>query len=930
MSYNNLQIYEFSAIIIQLPNKYALTKTAISSKFDHRMGFLPIFFGIFAFVMSEKKQSESPLISQFYQVKAQYPDSILLYRVGDFYETFGDDAIAASKTLGIVLTKRACGGGNFTPLAGVPHHALDSYLPKLVQAGYKVAVCDQLEDPKLTKKLVKRGVTELVTPGVAYNDNLLVQKENNYLAAISFDKSGRNGAAEAGIAFLDISTGTFRVAEGSLDYIDILLSDFGPKEILVERCDSEAYRNRFGTRTFITTMDEWAFVYDSDSRKILNHFGTESLKGFGIEQMHAGICACGAVLFYLEMTHHTDLGHIRSISRIDEGRFVWMDRFTVRNLEIFNSLAGAEGVSLLQTIDRCCSPMGARLLRNWLAMPLKEVKAIEARHNAVEAFLADERLREDVRNAIGDIGDMERIVSKAAAGRLSPREALQLGRGIRCIRDIKNALAASPLKNFAKLLDSCDTLCDRIGGTLLPDAANQIGKGDVIASGVSEELDSLRDILTHGKDILLQIQQREKDATGIPSLRISYNNVFGYFLEVRNIHKDKVPQEWIRKQTLVNAERYITPELKEYEEKILGAEEKILQIEARIYAELVEAVRNEIPSLQTDAAAVAEIDCLAGFATVAYQNGYCRPQINDGLKIDIKQGRHPVIETMLEPGEEYVANDLYLNNSDQQIIILTGPNMAGKSAYLRQSALIVLMAQIGSFVPAKEAKIGIVDKIFTRVGASDNISRGESTFMVEMLETATILNNLSERSLVLMDEIGRGTSTFDGMSIAWSIVEYLHGTHATATATEPHPKTLFATHYHELNELEERYKRVRNYHIAVREADGKVIFLRKLCEGGVAHSFGIHVARLAGMPSNVVVGAERKLSELESAKKAGEDVRTSKGNATAGQPMQLSLYQLDDPLLLEIKEQLKNADINSMSPLDAFDLIRELKKKAGL
>jgi len=876
-------------------------------------------------VMSEKKQQESPLISQFYQVKAQYPDSILLYRVGDFYETFGEDAIAASKTLGIVLTKRACGGGNFTPLAGVPHHALDSYLPKLVQAGYKVAVCDQLEDPKMTKKLVKRGVTELVTPGVAYNDNILTQKENNFLAAISFDKSGKQFA---GVAFLDISTGTFRVAEGSLDYIDILLSDFSPKEILVERCDLEAFRNRFGTRMFITTMDEWVFIYDSDHKKILNHFGTESLKGFGIDGMKTGVCACGAILFYLEMTHHTDLGHIRNISRIDEGKFVWMDRFTVRNLEIFNSLAGAEGVSLLQTIDRCCSPMGARLLRNWLAMPLKEVAAIEARHDAVEAFVADERLREDIRRNIGDIGDMERIVSKAAAGKLSPREALQLGRGLKCIIEIKNILAASPLAAFSQRLEACEALCSRIAATLLPDAANQIGKGDVIAKGVSEELDGLREILTHGKDILLQIQQREKDATGIPSLRISYNNVFGYFLEVRNIHKDKVPEEWIRKQTLVNAERYITPELKEYEEKILGAEEKILQIEARIYAELVEAVRSEIPSLQRDAAAVAEIDCLAGFARVAYENGYCRPQINDSLKIDIKLGRHPVIETMLEPGEEYVANDLYLNNADQQIIILTGPNMAGKSAYLRQTALIVLMAQIGSFVPAKEAKIGLVDKIFTRVGASDNISRGESTFMVEMLETATILNNLSERSLVLMDEIGRGTSTFDGMSIAWSIVEYLHGTHTAASKGEPHPKTLFATHYHELNELEERCKRVRNYHIAVKESDGKVIFLRKLCEGGVAHSFGIHVARLAGMPSNVVVGAERKLAELEAAQKA--EAQGTAAPKSAQQPMQLSLYQLDDPLLLEIKEQLKSADINSMSPLDAFDLIRELKKKAGL
>ena len=874
--------------------------------------------------MSEKKQAESPLINQFYQVKAQYPDSILLYRVGDFYETFGEDAIAASKALGIVLTKRASGGGNFTPLAGVPYHALESYLPKLVRAGYKVAVCDQLEDPKLTKKLVKRGVTELVTPGVAYNDSLLSQKENNYLAAVSFESSCKDDSPSAGIAFLDISTGSFKVAEGSMEYVDVLLSDLAPKEILVERSYVDGFRSRFGSRCFVTTMDEWAFVQDSCYRKLLDRFGTDSLKGFGIERMNLGIKACGAILFYLEMTHHTDLNHIRSISRIDEGQFVWMDRFTVRNLEIFNSLAGDEGVSLLQTIDRCRCPMGARLLRSWLAMPLKDVAAIEARYDTVSAFLAEADLRERVRNAIGDIGDMERIVSKAAAGRLTPREALQLGRGLKCIDEVKTALSSTSLAPFAERLESCSKLCSEIGGTLLPDAANQIGKGDVIASGVSEELDSLRNVLVNGKDILLQIQQREKDATGIPSLRISYNNVFGYFLEVRNVHRDKVPAEWIRKQTLVNAERYITPELKEYEEKILGAEDKILQIEARLYAELVSRIQNEIPLLQKDAATVAELDCLAGFAELASDSDYCRPQVNDSLRIDIKQGRHPVIEKMMGPGEEFVANDLYLNNADQQIIILTGPNMAGKSAYLRQSALIVLLAQIGCFVPAKAAKIGIVDKIFTRVGASDNISRGESTFMVEMLETATILNNLSERSLVLMDEIGRGTSTFDGMSIAWSIVEYLHGSNGSAGRNEPRPKTLFATHYHELNELEQQYKRVRNYHIAVKEADGKVIFLRKLCEGGVAHSFGIHVARLAGMPSNVIVGAERKLRELEATRESGTP------SPQKQQPLQLSLYQLDDPLLLDIKEQLKNADINSMSPLDAFDLIRELKKKSGL
>ncbi|MCQ2138524.1 MAG: DNA mismatch repair protein MutS [Bacteroidales bacterium] len=876
--------------------------------------------------MSEKKQAESPLISQFYQIKAQYPDSLLLYRVGDFYETFGEDAIAASKALGIVLTKRASGNGTYTPLAGVPHHAIDSYLPKLVQAGYKVAVCDQLEDPKLTKKLVKRGVTELVTPGVAYNDNILSQKENNYLAAVCFESNCKNGAPSAGIAFLDISTGTFEVAEGSLEYIDVLLSDLQPKEILVESTYVDGFRDRFNVKALITRMDEWAFVYDSCHTKLLRQLGTDSLKGFGCEGMNLAVSAAGAALFYLEMTHHTDLGHIRSLSRLDEGEFVWMDRFTVRNLEVFNSLAGAEGVSLLQVIDKCCSPMGARLLRSWLAMPLKDVDAINARYDVISALLGNDEKLDGIRAAIGDIGDMERIISKAAAGRLSPREALQLARGLNSIRNVKGMLTGKVLKTFADRLDICDELYSRIERTILPEAAAQIGKGDVIASGVSDELDGLRDVLSHGKDILLQIQQREKDATGIPSLRISYNNVFGYFLEVRNIHKDKVPQEWIRKQTLVNAERYITPELKEYEEKILGAEEKILRIEAEIYAALVEDIRSRISVLQANARAVSELDCLAGFAFLARENNYCRPAVNDSLKIQIKDGRHPVIETLMNPGEEYVPNDLYLNNADQQIMILTGPNMAGKSAFLRQTALIVLLAQVGCFVPAREAKIGIVDKIFTRVGASDNISRGESTFMVEMLETATILNNLSERSLVLLDEIGRGTSTFDGMSIAWSIVEYLHGTHSSASKAEPHPKALFATHYHELNELEEKYQRVHNWHIAVKETDGKVIFLRKLCEGGVAHSFGIHVARLAGMPSNVVVGAERKLRELEATR---EDNGTGAPKKKQ-QPMQLSLYQLDDPLLLEIKDQLKNADINSMSPLDAFDLIRELKKKAGL
>lgn len=878
--------------------------------------------------MAEKKTKESPLIAQWNAVKEQYPDTLLLYRVGDFYETFGEDAVTVSKTLGIVLTRRASGSGTYTPLAGIPYHAIDNYLPKLVQAGFKVAVCDQLEDPKLTKKLVKRGVTELVTPGVAYNDNLLSQKENNFLAAVAFDESSRSdGRGAAGVAFLDISTGTFRVAQGSLDYIEVLLSDFAPKEILVERSFLEGFRRRFNTKAYVTTMDEWAFVPESCRRKLLDRFGTENLKGFGIEDLPLGITAAGAELFYMEMTCHTELGHVRSIGRIDENDFVWMDRFTVRNLEIFNSLGGPDGTSLLQVIDRCCSPMGARLLRQWLAMPLKDRAKIEARYDAVSAFLAQPEVLDAVRERIGEIGDMERIVSKAAAGRIAPREALQLARGLNAIGAVKQQLADTPLRAQTGQLDACDDLYQLITNTILPEAAAQVGKGEVIAAGVSAELDELRRIRTDGKDILLQIQEAEKERTGIASLRIGFNNVFGYYLEVRNTFKDRVPAEWIRKQTLVGAERYITEELKQYEEKITGAEERILQLEATLYADVVRHIQELIPMLQEDAAVIARLDCLSSFADLARTNNYCRPEVNDSLALEITDGRHPVIETLMPPGEAYIANNLYLNNEDRQIIILTGPNMSGKSAFLRQSALIVLLAQIGSFVPAKAARIGLVDKIFTRVGASDNISRGESTFMVEMLETATILNNLSPRSLILLDEIGRGTSTFDGMSIAWGIVEYLHGDNRP---TDQRPKTLFATHYHELNELENLYKRVHNFHISVKEIDGKVIFLRKLCEGGVSHSFGIHVARLAGMPQAVVAAAERKLKELENAAEAQNGTPQTTRKHPAAKPMQLSLYQLDDPLLLDIKKELKEADLNAMSPLDAFDLIRELKKRIGL
>ena len=852
------------------------------------------------------------MLKQYFEIKAQYPEAILLYRVGDFYETYGDDALKASRLLGLVLTRKSSGGGNFIEMAGVPYHAIDNYLPRLVQAGCKVAVCDQLEDPKLTKKLVKRGVTELVTPGVAYNDNLLKAGENNWLAALSF--SGK----EAGMAFLDISTGSFRLTQGSLEYADVLLSTMAPHEILVERSFLDGFRQRFGSRACITPLDPWTFVPEAAYKKVCSQLETGSLKGFGVEGMPQGIAAAGAILFYLEMTQHTALGHIKSLSRIDEGAYVWMDRFTLRNLEVFQSLAGAEGRSLIEAVDRCCTPMGKRLLRAWLSMPLKDIARLNERYDTVDAFLSDGEMRTAVREELGEVGDLERIVAKAAAGRLLPREALQLARALHSSAAIRATIAKPELAAWCESLDDCTALSERITRTLLPDAAAALGKGDVIAAGISADLDTLRDTLHNGRQILLDIQQRERDATGISSLKIGYNNVFGYYLEVRNAFKDKVPAEWIRKQTLVGAERYITAELKQYEETILGAEQRILELETRLYGELVEAVRREIPAIQHNAGTLAQLDVLAGFALLADDRHYCRPVLDDSLTLDIKQGRHPVIEQLMPDGEEYVANDLHLDSSGQQIIILTGPNMAGKSAFLRQTALICLLAQTGCFVPAKSLKMGIVDKIFTRVGASDNISRGESTFMVEMLETATILNNLSDRSLVLLDEIGRGTSTFDGMSIAWSIVEYLHA--------RSRAKTLFATHYHELNELEKRCARVRNYHIAVKEMDGQVIFLRKLQPGGVAHSFGIHVARLAGMPSDVVYRAEKKLRELES---AAPDLSGERA-AAASQGVQLSLYQLDDPLLLDIKDELARMDINKMSPLDAFDALRGLKKKIGL
>ena len=864
----------------------------------------------------QKDIVQTPLMKQYFSVKAQYPDALLLFRVGDFYETFGEDARIASKVLGIVLTKRANGYASSVDLAGFPHHAIDTYLPKLVKGGYKVAVCDQLEDPKLTKKIVKRGVTELVTPGIAYSEQLLKQKENNFLAAVKF--SGK----KAGVAFLDISTGTFEVGEGSVEYVEMLLSNFAPKEVVLQREYLKGFTERFGKSFYISVMDEWAFVESACEEKLKKQFRLSSLKGFGVQKFPLGVTAAGAVLFYLEQNHATDISHICSLSRIESDEFVWLDKFTIRNLELFSPAMGEEGTALIDVIDRCACTLGSRLLRSWMTMPLKESSKIEERLSVVEYFVKESEKRAEARELLSNVGDLERITARAAAGKIFPREVLQLKRGLAQALPLREICVESGVPQLVELgqkINVPSELLEKIERELLPNPAAQLGKGDIIAEGVNEELDRLRELARHGKDYLLNLQQKEMERTGISSLKISYNNVFGYYLEVRNTHKEKVPAEWIRKQTLVNAERYITPELKEYEEKILGAEDRIYLLEQQIYGALINEIRNHIPEIMQTGAAVARTDCLSAFAQLAVENGYCRPQVNDSLAIEIKQGRHPVIERFMEEGEEYVANDLFLDSDSQQIIILTGPNMAGKSALLRQTALIVFMAQIGSFVPAQSAKIGVADKIFTRVGASDNISRGESTFMVEMTETSTILHNLSERSLILLDEIGRGTSTFDGMSIAWGIVEFLH-------KSSKRPKTLFATHYHELNELETLYERVKNYHISVKEVDNNVIFLRKLERGGVAHSFGIHVARLAGMPREVIDYAQRKLNRLESGHEREHGGRGRKADTA---DLQLSLFQLDDPLLLEIKEQLKAMELNTMSPLDAFDALRALKKKIG-
>lgn len=876
--------------------------------------------------MAKKQTEDTPLLKQYFSVKAQHPEAILLYRVGDFYETYSDDAVLVSRVLGLVQTRRSNGDKDPVPMAGFPHHAIEQYLTKLIRSGYKVAVCDQLEDPRLTKTLVKRGVTEIVTPGVAFGENMLNDKEHNYLAGLTFSKG------LCGAAFLDVSTGTFQVTQGTPEYVGTLISSLSPTEIVVRKGDEKTVRELYGDKLYISTLDEWAFVFAAAEEKLKKQLQVESLKGYALESCPLGVCSAGALLVYLEVTQHAGLANICSISRIDSGRFVWMDRFTVRNLELFHSSAGGEGVSLVDVLDKCSSPMGSRLLRMWIAMPSMNLAELNDRFDIV-GFLSGEWDRlTALQSSLSDIGDLDRIVSRAATGKIQPRELLQLGRGLAQFTPIKELCIQDkcpPLAKIAGGIDECGELLAEIQRTMSPEAATAIGKGDVIASGVDPELDRLREISRGGKDYLLNMQQREAERTSIPSLKISYNNVFGYYIEVRNAYKDKVPTEWVRKQTLVNAERYITKELKDYEEQILSAEDKIYSLESSIYNTLLSHIRDRVRNIQADSALIAKIDVLAGFAETAVQRNYCRPEVDDSLTLDIRAGRHPVIETLMPRGEEYVPNDIHLDEDSQQIIILTGPNMSGKSALLRQTALIVLMAQIGSFVPADSAKFGYFDKLFTRVGASDNISRGESTFMVEMLETSMILHNLSQHSLVLLDEIGRGTSTYDGMSIARAIVEYIHDYGKGA-------KTLFATHYHELNDLESIYKGVKNYHVAVKEVGKEVIFLRKIMEGGTAHSFGIHVARMAGMPRQVLSSAEKTLAALESANPVkensvrGKPYNVKEGTVESDGSLQLSLFQLDDPVLASLRDRLRAADMDNMTPMQAFDLLRDMKKELGV
>ena len=862
-----------------------------------------------------QKYVETPLMKQYYNIKTKHPDAILLFRVGDFYETFGEDAIRTSEILGITLTRRANGSASFVELAGFPYHALDTYLPRLVRAGQRVAICEQLEDPKLTKKIVKRGIIEMVTPGVLLNENVLNHKENNFLAAVHIDKK------IAGVAFLDISTGEFLTSEGTIEYIDQMLNNFQPKEVLFEKGKKDLFLDYFGPKFYTFKLDDWIFTQEAANDRLLKQFETSSLKGFGVQNLNFGIIAAGAILYYLDITQHEQLGHITSLARIEENRYVWLDKFTIKNLELFHSpYEGAK--TLIDVMDKTISPMGGRLLKRWISLPLKDIQPVNERLDVVQYFVENITIKDEIAGLIRQIGDLERLISKVAVNRINPREVVQLKRALKAIEPLKVLCENSgclPLTQIAEQMNPCKSIADKIDKELKNDPPVQLNKGNAIASGISEELDELRKILYNGKEYLADLQARESERTGITSLKVSFNNVFGYYIEVRNTHKDKVPPEWIRKQTLVSSERYITEELKEYESKILGAEEKIIALETKLFTDLVLAILEFIPPIQLDSSLIARLDCLQSFAVIALENDYVRPVLNDSRTLEVSEGRHPVIEKQLPVGESYVPNDMILDTEDQQIIILTGPNMSGKSALLRQTALIVLMAQTGCFVPAKAANIGMVDKIFTRVGASDNISLGESTFMVEMNETASILNNLSDRSLVLLDEIGRGTSTYDGISIAWAMVEYLHENKLRA-------KTLFATHYHELNEMENSFSRIKNYNVSIKELNNKVIFLRKLKKGGSEHSFGIHVARMAGMPRSVVTRADEILKELEQSHDKKELTKPIAEIAGHREGMQLSIFQLDDPVLKQIRDEILEIDIDNLTPVEALNKLYNIKK----
>ena len=862
-----------------------------------------------------QKYVETPLMKQYYNIKTKHPDAILLFRVGDFYETFGEDAIRTSEILGITLTRRANGSASFVELAGFPYHALDTYLPRLVRAGQRVAICEQLEDPKLTKKIVKRGIIEMVTPGVLLNENVLNHKENNFLAAVHIDKK------IAGVAFLDISTGEFLTSEGTIEYIDQMLNNFQPKEVLFEKGKKDLFLDYFGPKFYTFKLDDWIFTQEAANDRLLKQFETNSLKGFGVQNLNFGIIAAGAILYYLDITQHEQLGHITSLARIEENRYVWLDKFTIKNLELFHSpYEGAK--TLIDVMDKTISPMGGRLLKRWISLPLKDIQPVNERLDVVQYFVENITIKDEIAGLIRQIGDLERLISKVAVNRINPREVVQLKRALKAIEPLKVLCENSgclPLTQIAEQMNPCKSIADKIDKELNNDPPVQLNKGNAIASGISEELDELRKILYNGKEYLADLQARESERTGITSLKVSFNNVFGYYIEVRNTHKDKVPPEWIRKQTLVSAERYITEELKEYESKILGAEEKIIALETKLFTDLVLAILEFIPPIQLDSSLIARLDCLQSFAVIALENDYVRPVLNDSRTLEVSEGRHPVIEKQLPVGESYVPNDMILDTEDQQIIILTGPNMSGKSALLRQTALIVLMAQTGCFVPAKAANIGMVDKIFTRVGASDNISLGESTFMVEMNETASILNNLSDRSLVLLDEIGRGTSTYDGISIAWAMVEYLHENKLRA-------KTLFATHYHELNEMENSFSRIKNYNVSIKELNNKVIFLRKLKKGGSEHSFGIHVARMAGMPRSLVTRADEILKELEQSHDKKELTKPIAEIAGHREGMQLSIFQLDDPVLKQIRDEILEIDIDNLTPVEALNKLYNIKK----